>query len=178
LKYLIPFITILFLSIGCKKSNPKNSFGKIEVVLNGVNYERVVYCDRGEDSGVAWFKIHLVNEIPPTDNLKDELYIFGLLKLGKQIIYTKSGANAHELRAIANFLTYKESGEMINDIYRVNDSSLFENRIEIVSEIDNFREINGDFQIELVRSRKGEIETNLSDTLRFTQGHFNLKLGN
>ena len=76
-------------------------------------------------------------------------------------------------RSAAIFTTtidYDTSG----DRFIINEDAATENYIEITKEVNNFKEVWGVYQCELIRKKKVQ-NSPFPDTLRFTGGSFHLK---
>jgi hypothetical protein len=162
------FVMLLSLA-GCRKDPEIFNYGEVSVLRNGVKFEGKLEngcCDPKDPLGFGFWQTYQKGGYIEIYNLVADRI------LGKQILKNCDSFRDSSCRSTGRFITVMDY-DAGGDDYAINDSSSTENFIEITSEVNNFKEIWGNFQFEAVRLYK-DPESKLPDTLRFAQGTFHL----
>ena len=157
------FVILVFLS-GCRKDPEIFNYGEVSVLRNGVKFEGKLEngcCGSKNPSRFGFWQTYQKGGYIELYSVRADRI------LGKQIL-----KNCDSCISTGNFISIMDY-DAGGDNYAINDSSSMENFIEITSEANNFKEISGKFQFEVIRTYK-DPESKLPDTLRFTEGTFHL----
>jgi hypothetical protein len=171
---IVLYILMLF-SNSCKKKQSIQNNGNATATLNGKPWTGILQAKNNERFS---FSIIIYKEFDgillPFDGLG-----FGLVNKNikvQKLSIRDSMVNLNPLLAktYSSFSTSQGDGDVLCDMYEVLESDSLNNWIKIETEKNNFTEMSGIFNVTLLRIRTCGSSL-YSDTLKFTNGHFNIK---
>jgi hypothetical protein len=173
---LIIICQLLFTT--CKKTEEDQfDFGDVKVLVNGQIYEGETFnsCCDGQNKLIFTFGQQKIKKLSKDFSFASDHYEVRAEKIfGKQIIKNCDTFRDTACHSSADLFTNIDDGDVIGDVFKINESAIAENYIEITQEANDFKEIWGNFRMELIRKQK-DPNSPYPDTLHFTNGEFHLK---
>jgi hypothetical protein len=183
---MIALVTLL--SCGKEDVGPKGpSWGTFDVLINGAKWNRTYHNGYqrvlGSEGGYSTAKPcqNTFYEVGSAIYNKDAFIREGLdfikvpLIPGRYKVIKFSFECNENDPVYADFGTYSDDGDVVQDLYEVLESE--ENYITIESFESKNREVKGKFQVTfIIHQRSVNDPSNLPDTLRFTNGVFHTKI--
>jgi hypothetical protein len=159
-----------------KEEDAKLGTGESDVLLNGQKYQGQTISSSNDQNNPTSFafwvkKTKQLNE--DVSFTSEALTITAEKILGKQIIRNCDAFREPNCNCTAGFTTaidYDTSG----DRFVINENAASENYIEITESANNFKEVWGVYQCEVIRVKKVN-GSSFPDTIKFINGNFHLK---
>ena len=176
---ILSLIFCIFLFSTCKKDEPpKFYYGEVSVKLNGQNFVREVEAISADTNHPNSFGIWLkeIKQLSKDVSIESEILSINALKIfHKQYLKRYDFSPNAKNDKNAMFSTYLSDGDVIGDVYYINENAKTENFLEITQENSGFKEIWGNFQFEMTRdSLQKDQNSPYPDTLKFTEGKFHV----
>lgn len=172
----LALIICLFLLTDCQKDDSsKFYYGEISMKLNNNEYVRDLETISVDTMTPKMFGIWLskTTKLSKDFSFRSESMSISARKVllrqelkDRDSMYKNSGVF---------FATFLDDGDVLGDFFRINNNSGTENYIEITQQNNDFKEIWGNFQFEMIKdSINRDSNSPYPDTLRFTEGKFHL----
>ena len=165
---------IIALLICCRKEDNKNPYiGEASAYKNGIKWEAYTYTGTFRNDSN---KIDIIISTQDKNNIvREHLNILNLsLELGKHSIDTMYGSALLKNFGIT-YTTLVDDGDVIGDEY-YSPAMNEENHITVDSYDSITGDLSGRFNFYLVLGDRSKFDQFLPDTMRFTDGVFNVKI--